>query len=271
MKFTCVLFISLLFSLNGIAQNISQDNVPAVVLNSFQLKFPNATDAKWKQEGNSYHIKFKVNNKFNELYLDYRGKMLKYHQDLWGSEVPENVIRTIKSRVEFFDLDDADFMKEGTLAWYEINFEIEGKDRDFWINEKGKLLKYRKELKNSEIPSSIVALINQNYGTLDIDRAKYVEEDGKGIYIIRGEINGSDHIFTISNKNLVLKHEQDLRSSEIPAPILGTLNKSYQGYDIRDADLIQEGENSNYILRIRSSKEQRYVTFDANGIVINVK
>ena len=157
---------------NTFAQNISQSNIPAVVLNSFQLKFPNAEDVSWKMEDGNYHIKYKVNGKFNELYLDYRGNFLKYHQDLWGSEVPERVINTIKSRVKFFDLNDADLIKEGNETYYEINFELNGKDHDFWIDEKGKLLKYRRELKESEIPASILTLINTKYGKIDINRTR---------------------------------------------------------------------------------------------------
>lgn len=265
-------FIVLVFFVgNTLAQNISQSNIPAVVLNSFQLKYPNAEDVSWKMEDGNYSIKFEVNGKFNELYLDFKGKFLKYHQDLWGSEVPQLVINTIKSRVKYFDLNDADLIKEGNEIYYEINFELDGKDHDFWIDEKGKLLKYRRELKDSEIPASIISFINTKYGTLDIDRTRYVEESGKIVYIIEGEINDYDHVFTIDNKDTVLKHEVDLRDNEIPVPIKKTLNESYKDYDIRDADLIEEGGKTNYILKIRKSKEQLYVTFNQNGKVLEVK
>ena len=256
---------------NTFAQNISQSNIPAVVLNSFQLKFPNAEDVSCELEKGNYHIKFEVNGKFNELYLDYRGKELKYHQDLWGSEVPESVIKTLKSKVKFFDLNDADLIREGNEIYYEINFELDGKDHDFWIDEKGNLLKYRKELKDSEIPVSILNHINTKYGKLDIDRTRYVEESGRIVYIIEGEINDSDHVFTVDNKEIVVKHEQDLRDNEIPNPIKKTLAESYKDFDIRDADLLEEGGKTSYILRLRKSKEQIDVTFNQNGKVLEVK
>ena len=271
MKRILGIIVIVLFVGNTFAQNISKSDIPAVVLNSFQLKFPNAEDVSWKLEEGNYHIKFEVNGKFNELYLDYRGEFLKYHQDLWGSEVPHRVINTIKSKVKFFDLNDADLMKEGNEIYYEINFELEGKDHDFWIDEKGKLLKYRRELKDSEIPSSILSLINTKYGKLDIDRTRYVEENGKIVYIIEGEINDMDHVFTVDNKEIVVKHEQDLRDNEIPNPIKKMLAESYNDFDIRDADLIEENGKTSYILRLRKSKEQIYVTFNQNGTVLEVK
>ena len=42
MKRIIGLLIIVFFAGNIFAQNISQSNIPAVVLNSFQLKFPNA-------------------------------------------------------------------------------------------------------------------------------------------------------------------------------------------------------------------------------------
>ena len=271
MKQIIGLITILLLTSNTFAQNINQNNIPAVVLNSFQLKYPNAEDVSWKLEKGNYHIKYKLNGKFNELYLDYKGNVIKYHQDLWGSEVPESVLKTIKSKVKYFDLNDADLMIEGNEIYYEINFEIDGKDHDFWIDEKGKLLKYRKELKDSEIPLSIVSLINNKYGRLDIDQSKYVEENRKIIYIIRGEINDKDHVFTVDDKLSVLKHEQDLRDEEIPGPIKQTLKTSYKDYDIRDADLTEEGGKSSYTLRLKKSRENVYVIFSPDGKILEVK
>lgn len=256
---------------NSFAQNISQSNIPAVVLNSFQLKFPNAEDVSWKLEHGNYRIKFEVNSKINDLYLDYKGNIIKYHQDLWGSEVPEKVLNTIKSKVKYFDLNDADLVKDGHDIVYEINFEIERKDHDFWIDEKGKLLKYRKQLNSSEIPLSITSLINKKYGKLSIKQAKYVEEDGKVIYIIRGNINDSYHMFTLDDKATVLKHTQDLPNREIPVAIIKSMKKSYDGYEIRDADLLDENGRVIYVLRIKKSRHQAYVTFNPDGKILEVK
>lgn len=203
--------------------------------------------------------------------MDYKGKSLKFHQDLWGSEVPESVIKTIKSRVEFFDLNDADLIIEGNNIYYEINFELSGKDYDFWINEKGKLLKYRRELKNSEIPKEIISLINNNYGKLDLDRSKYVEENGKIIYIIRGEINDKDHIFTVDNKEVVIKHEQDLRETEVPEAVLNAAKTAYKDYEIRDEDLLEEGGNTVYILEMRKSRENIFINLSPDGKILEVK
>jgi hypothetical protein len=271
MKQTIGLIILVILAGNIVAQDISQKNVPAVVLNAFQIKFPNATDVEWKLEKGNYRIKFEVNNKDNELYLDDRGNLLKHHQDLYGSEVPESVLKTIKSKVAFFDLNDADRFTEGKEIVYEINFEISGKDHDFWIDEKGRLLKYKKELKDDEVPAEIITSIKNKYGALDIDRAEYNEEDGKIIFYLDGEIKDKDHEFIFDDKTNLLLHKQDLRDSEIPQPVSNALKTNYSGFEIRDADLREEGKNITYDISLRKSKEKIRVLFNAKGETQQVK
>ena len=253
------------------AQSISQSNVPAVVLNAFQLKFPNADDVKWKLEKGNYRVDYKVNNKPNKLTMDFKGNVLKHLQDLYISEIPKAVLETIRSRVVYFDVNDADRIEAGGKITYEIDFKIDGKNHHFRINERGKLLKYRKELKESEVPASITDLINTKYGTLDFDRAKYVEEVGKTIYIIRGEINDFDHIFTFDLKANLLRHNQDLRKSEIPVPVLNAVNTSYNGYEIRDADLFEDRGKAVYILKMKKSREKVRITLNPSGKILEVK
>ncbi len=265
------LLVFVLFTVNTFAQNISQSNIPAVVLNAFQLNFPSADDVKWKLDKGNYRVEYKVNSKAHKLTLDHKGKIIKHSQDLYASEIPKVVLETIGSKEAYFDLHDADRYEESNKIVYEINFKKDGKEHYFWINEKGELLKYRKELKESEIPLLILNHIITQYGSFDIDRAKYVEELGEIIYIIRGEINDYDHLFVMDPEATVIMRTQDLRKSEIPAPVLNAVTAAYKDYDIRDADLTEEGGKTIYLLRLRKSKETIYVTFKPNGKILEVK
>lgn len=265
------LLILIFLTSNILAQDIQQKNVPAVVLNTFLLKFPTAYDVEWRLEKGNYQVKFEVNNKDNKLLLDHRGKIVKHEQDLYVSEIPKNVLKTIESKVPFFDIYDADRLEEGNDIIYIINFEIHGKDHDFRINENGKILKYRKELKDNEIPSEITGLIMNKYGVLDIDRAEYNEEDGEIIYYLKGEINDKDHEFIFRNKTRIQLHKQDLRDNEIPAPVLSTLKTKYNGFEIRDADLREENGKTTYIIKLRKSKEQPHIILNPEGEILEVK
>lgn len=271
MKQIIGIVIFALFFGHTFAQSVNQSNVPAVVLNAFQVKFPNADDTKWKLENGNYRVDYEVNNKDNKLILDYKGNVLQHQQDLYVSEIPKVVLETIKSRVAYYDVDDADRLTEGEKITYHINFDLRGEEFNFWIDEKGRLLKLRQELKDSEVPEPLVSLINTRFGSLDIERAKYVEEDGKIIYILRGEINDKDHYFKFDDKASLLNHNQDLRNTEIPVPVLNAAKAAYPGFEIRDADLLEEGNKLNYKLQLRKSKEKVYVYFSPDGKILEVK
>ncbi len=265
------LFIFIFFSGSAYTQNISQDDIPAVVLNGFQLKYPNASDVTWKLNKGNYQISYKVNAKANKLLLDYRGSVIEHSQDLYTSEIPRAVLNTIRTKVNHFDIQDADKQEKNGKTTYIIQFKIDGKNYYFWIEENGALTKYRKELKDNQIPGSIKNAIQNQYGKIDVKRAKYVEENGNINYIIGGDIENVEHVFWFDTRSRLLKHTQDFTKAELPNSIQNTLAANYKDYEVRDADLVEERGSMIYILRIRKSKDQLYVTFNREGNVLAVK
>ena len=268
MKRLTGLLVLLLFSGNIFAQKIDQKNVPAVILNSFQVKFPTADDVKWRLDKGNYRVEFEVKDKDHEVRLDNRGKIVKHEQDLFFSEIPEDVLQTIREKVPFFDLDDADKITENGKSTYEIDFEIDNKDHDFWITEKGKLLKYRKELKKSEVPDFIWSQIRNISGSLDVEHREYTEENGRGVYWIDGDINDKEHDYYFTDKGKLIKHVLELKRNEIPSEILTTLKTTYKGYEIRDALLTEDGSAAFYDIKLRKSRKNITLTFNRKGELI---
>tara|TARA_R110000868_G_scaffold83515_4_gene235699 strand:- start:17134 stop:17949 length:816 start_codon:yes stop_codon:yes gene_type:complete len=271
MKIIFRFIVYIFFTQSVLSQRIDQKNVPAVTLNAFQLKFPNAQETKWKLDGDIYKIDYEVNGKSHFLKMDAKGTVLQHNQDLYVSEIPKIVLETIRKKATYFDINDADKYENESRITYEIKFKVDGKYSYFWLNENGKLIKYRKELNDSEIPQSIITAINKNYGLVDIDYAKYVEEGKKVIYIIRGEIKNADHSFTFDDNATILNHSIDLKDSEIPALILKTISNNYKDYNIQDADFKEENGNITYVIKLKNSKTQVYVTFNESGKILEVK
>ena len=268
MKRTILLSLLTIIALCTYAQDIDQKNVPAVVLNAFQLKFANADDVDWELEKGNYHVEFEINNKNHDVLLDDRGNVLRHEQDLWESEIPAAVMASIRSKCMFFDIDDADKKEEGGKVIYYINFEIDNKDFDFLIDEKGTLLMFEQELKKSEIPAPILNTIMTQYGSFDLDDADLLEEGAKVLIKLKGEIDDKDHFFLFDGNNKMLWHTQDLRNSEIPLPVMNAIPSLYPGYEIRDADKIEEGGKTTYDIQLRKSKERINILFDEKGNVL---
>jgi len=261
----------LIFLLTGniSAQKIDQKNVPAVIVNSFQVKFPTADDVDWRLKKGIYRVKFEVNDKDHEVRLDNRGKIVKHEQDLFFSEIPEDVLQTIREKAPFFDLEDADKITENGKTIFEINFEIDNKDHDFWINERGKLLNYRQELKKSEVPDFIWSYIRNTSGNLDVEHREYTLENGKGVYWVDGDINNMEHDFYFTEKGKIIKYIKELRKNEIPAGILSTLNTKYKDYEICDAVLREDNAAAFYDIQLRKSRKIVTLTFNRKGELID--
>jgi hypothetical protein len=271
MKRIIGLLVITLFAGKTFAQDISQRNVPAVVLNAFQLKFSNATDVKWKLENGNYHIDFEVNNKENELILSDRGITIQHLQDLYISEIPKVVLETIKSKVTFFDVNDAERIDGTGKVSYKIKLDINDKNHEFVIDEMGNILKYTKELKAAEVPSEIATMIRTKYGDLDLDEARLAEINDRVTYTLKGEINDMDHVFILDDKAAILKHEQDLRNNEVPLLVMNSAKTAYNGYEIRDADLTEVGGKIIYTLQLRKSNERIYVIISSEGKILEVR
>jgi uncharacterized membrane protein YkoI len=252
---------------NIFAQKIDQKNVPAVILNAFQVKFPTADDVDWRLDKGSYRVNFEVNDKDHEVRLDNRGEIVKHEQDLYVSEIPKVVLETIQKKAPFFDVDDADKITENGKTTYEINFEIDDKDHDFWINEKGKLLKYEKELKRSEIPKPIWSYI-KSFGKLDVEHTEYTENIGRGIYWIDGDINDKEHDFYFTEKGKLISRTQELRKNEIPDGIINAIKTKYNDYEIRNVLLKENNSSTSYDIQLRKSRERITLTFNREGELI---
>lgn len=266
-----IFFILLIIlAVSTYAQDIDQKNVPAVVLNAFQLKFANAEDVDWKLKKGNYHVEFELLHKDHDVWLDNTGKILKHKQELWASEIPGAVIETVRSNIMFFDLDEAERTEEGGQVVYYVNFEIDDKDCDFWLDGKGKLLKFKQELRGRDLPGSILKSVQDQFPSFDLDDAEKTEEIGKVIYYLDGEVDDKDHSFWYDGNGNMLKHHQDLRKSEIPLPVKTAISRLYKEYEIRDADKIEEGAEIIYDLELKKAKQRINVKFSPEGEVLEV-
>ena len=263
-----IILILLTVSVYTFAQDIKQENVPPAVVNTFQQKFANATDVDWELHEGLYQVEFEINDKDHEVTINNEGNIVKHEQEMWESEIPQSVVATIKTKCKFFDIEDAEKTEENGNTTFYIGFDINGKDYDFWLNGKGKLIKYKQELADSEIPDVVMAGIQKLYVYFELEDAEKREDGGKVLYDIEIEIKDKDHDFIFDNTGKMLIHKQKLWKSEIPRDVMTTLNSSYSGFQIRDADKTEEGNKTIYDLRLKKSKEKIRVIFNSKGEVL---
>jgi uncharacterized membrane protein YkoI len=249
------------------AQDIHQSNVPAAILNAFKLNFVNAEDVDWELEKGAYYVRFEINHKDHKAWLDDKGKIIKHEQELWESEIPPFILATIRSKCKYFDLEDAELKEENGKIIYNISFSIDSKDHDFEINGDGKLIRYEQELNRNEIPVEILTAMKNQFPSIDIDDAERIEDPGSIVFFVNAEVSDKNHKFWYDDKANMLKHKQDLRNSEIPVSVIRAISSLYPGFEVRDADKIEEGRILIYEIELRKSDERIQVIFNQRGEV----
>lgn len=127
-------------SLSAQAQDIPQDQVPSVVLNAFQAKFPNATEVEWELKGDQYNADFEVGKRDHDVWIDKAGNIKKHKEDFPKSELPQAIGQTLEKDFKTYKLDDVDKFDEGGKISYEVKLESGSEDLKVLFSPEGKVL-----------------------------------------------------------------------------------------------------------------------------------
>lgn len=128
------------------AQTTHQREVPAVVLNTFQQKFPNARDVDWERtrDGN-YEVEFDngVFGRDNEVLISPEGKVIRHEEDITAGSLPDAVKEKIKSEFDGYRVDDAKKIDAGGTVTYEVELESRRGDLKVVFAADGSIVKER--------------------------------------------------------------------------------------------------------------------------------
>ncbi len=124
------------------AQNIPQNQVPSVVLSSFNTSFPKAQDVEWEMENGLYNVEFETGwNIDHDVWYNDTGKMVKHKEDISPKDLPKSVNQTIKKEFSQYSIDDLKRITEGSKVVYKMEFEsLMGQDWKVVIDANGKIL-----------------------------------------------------------------------------------------------------------------------------------
>lgn len=103
---------------------------------------------------------------------------LTYAQDLLVSEVPPAVLNSFKK--SFPNSTRVEWERKGDL--YNVEFDVARRDNEVWLNDKGAIVKHKKELRSSELPAAVMNTLKQNYKGFRIDDVDRYEEAKKFYY-----------------------------------------------------------------------------------------
>lgn len=140
MKKLSILLLLAAMSSVSFAQDIAQKDVPAVVLNAFQQKFPNQTDVDWEFKHNLYEAEFEIKNMDHDVYIDSTGKIVKYKKEITSAELPAAVTSSIQKNFVGYTIDDVKKTEEASAHTYKVELKKGLEERKVVFGVDGKII-----------------------------------------------------------------------------------------------------------------------------------
>jgi len=123
------------------AQDIDVNNVPSVILNEFNSKFPKASDVEWEIQGTQYNVEFEMSFHTDyEAWFDSKGNLLVYNEEISYIDLPESVKRTLNNQFYDYKIDDIKKIIENNKTTYSVELEKGKLDKNLLFSEDGKLI-----------------------------------------------------------------------------------------------------------------------------------
>jgi hypothetical protein len=128
-KLIVILLAVWVFNVNANAQDIPQSQVPSVVLNAFQVKFPNATDIDWELKGEQYKVDFEIGTRDHDVWIDKSGNIKKHKEDIAKQELPQEIVKKIEKDFGSYKIDDSDKIEADGKVVYLVELDGAADDR----------------------------------------------------------------------------------------------------------------------------------------------
>jgi len=124
----CILALS---TIGASAQDIPQSQVPAVVVNSFQQKFPKAKGVDWELKAGLYEAEFETGlfGTDHEVWIQSNGKIVRHKEELAKNDLPKAVIAKVKKDFPGYRIEDVKKITEEQKITYA--FEVKSRT-DEW-------------------------------------------------------------------------------------------------------------------------------------------
>lgn len=123
------------------------------------------------------------------------------------------------------------------------------------------------DIPQAQVPAAVVTGFQQQFK----NTSKVEWEKKKTNYEVKFEINKINHKAKIDPAGKILKHETDIKHTELPAAITKAIAAKYAGYTLKDPEKVEEGTKQYYKVELKKDKDEKKVHFNADGTVISDK
>jgi len=135
----CILALS---TIGAFAQDIPQSQVPAVVVNSFQQKFPKAKGVDWELKAGLYEAEFETGlfGTDHEVWVQSNGKIVRHKEELAKNDLPKAVIAKVKKDFPGYRIEDVKKITEEQKITYAFEVKNRTEEWKLVVDTQGNIL-----------------------------------------------------------------------------------------------------------------------------------
>jgi len=135
----CILALS---TIGAFAQDIPQSQVPAVVVNSFQQKFPKAKGVDWELKAGLYEAEFETGlfGTDHEVWIQSNGKIVRHKEELAKNDLPKAVIAKVKKDFPGYRIEDVKKITEEQKITYAFEVKSRTEEWKLVVDTQGNIL-----------------------------------------------------------------------------------------------------------------------------------
>ncbi|MGE8292467.1 MAG: PepSY-like domain-containing protein [Sphingobacterium sp.] len=135
----CILALS---TIGAFAQDIPQSQVPAVVVNSFQQKFPKAKGVDWELKAGLYEAEFETGlfGTDHEVWIQCNGKIVRHKEELAKNDLPKAVIAKVKKDFPGYRIEDVKKITEEQKITYAFEVKNRTEEWKLVVDTQGNIL-----------------------------------------------------------------------------------------------------------------------------------
>lgn len=137
-----ILAAVLLFSNVAMGQDISESDVPSVLINKFKIAYPQAADEDWEMDGDLYKVEFETESDIDhDIWYNSSGELVKHKEDITKSDLPQAVVSRLNTDFKEYSIDDPKKITTGSEVIYELELKSQAEEWEVEIDANGKIIK----------------------------------------------------------------------------------------------------------------------------------
>ncbi len=123
------------------------------------------------------------------------------------------------------------------------------------------------DIPQTQVPAPVLNTFQQQYkNTTNVKWEKKKES-----YEVKFEAGKTKHKLKIDASGKVIKHDEDIKHTDLPAAIQKQISAQFAGYKIKDPEKIEEGGKITYKVELKKDNDTKKVHFNTDGTVISNK